>query len=151
MKIISKLCLIFATLLIVSCVPDDDNNNSVSDSIIGEWQLTSIVFGVGTFEEPLDDCARTQIYNFTENGSINRYYEASSDCDLYLSSDSYNLEDNQLTINSDIGGQNGFVYTERNTIETLNATTLKYVEIWNSIDGDLLPESRSTYTYLRFN
>lgn len=148
MQALNKLCLIFVTMFIVSCNPDDGNGSSTTDSIVGEWQLTSIVFGIGTTEEPLDDCDTLQIYNFKEDQSLELYYEPSSFCGSTTYTLSYTLADNTLTTNNPIGGG---VYSERNTIETLNTTTLKYIEVWNSVDSDLLPESRPVYTYTRVN
>ena len=146
MKKISKLCLVIVAIFLIGCDPDDDNGNSTTASIVGEWQLTSIVFGVGSIEEPLDECDRLQIYNFKEDNNLELYFYSSSFCGSSIHTLSYTMEDNVLTTENPIGGS---IYIERNTIQVLNNSTLKYVEVWNNADGDLPPESKATYLNLK--
>jgi hypothetical protein len=147
MKKIIKLCLVATAIILTGCDPDDGNTNNTTDSIVGKWQLTSIVFGVGTTEEPLDECDRLQIYHFKEDNNLELYFNPSDFCGSTTYTLSYTFEDNELTTEYSIGG--GATYIERNTVQQLNTTTLKYQEVWNSIDGNLQPESRATYTYMR--
>jgi hypothetical protein len=139
-----QIKFLIIVLLLLSCDPDDDNSSTANASILGDWQLESVVFGF--IEEPLDDCERMQILTFMDNGSIEAYYDVTGNCDFETTRLNYSLEEDVLTIIFPIEGGS---YTERNSIEGLNATTLKYTETWNSVDGDLLPESQSTYTYNR--
>tara|TARA_R110002051_G_scaffold56285_1_gene104533 strand:- start:118178 stop:118600 length:423 start_codon:yes stop_codon:yes gene_type:complete len=139
----------FVTLVFASCKPDDGNTSTATSSLIGEWQLTSIVFGLNTTEEPLDECEGLQLYHYKENNNLELYFNPSDFCSSTTYTLTYTKEDNVLTIEYPV--EDGFTYVEENTIEELNSTTLKYIEVWNTIDGDLPPEGRATYTYNRVN
>lgn len=109
-------------------------------------------FGLSDIEEPLSDCDLSQIIEFKENGDLEVYFNDTSNCNFNTFTTFYTLENNTLTINYTDGlDSSTIVYSERNNVKTLNSTTLKYVEVWNSEDGDLPIESRSTYTLIRID
>jgi len=50
MKILTKLCLVFATLLFISCDPDDDN--PITASITGDWQISTVFLVLVILKNP---------------------------------------------------------------------------------------------------
>jgi hypothetical protein len=105
---LSQLCLILLAILVISCNPDDGNSNIATASILGEWQLESIVFGFN--EEPLDDCERMQTLTFMDNGNIEAYYDVTGNCDFETTILNYTKEYDVITITFPIEGA---FYTER--------------------------------------
>ncbi|WP_299128256.1 lipocalin family protein [uncultured Winogradskyella sp.] len=144
MKKINVLYLLLF-VIITSC-DSDDGDNVITDSIIGQWQLNSIVFGLGPDEEPLDECEHLQIYEFKQNNTLNLFFDPSTFCDTNTITLNYALDGNILTTENDLGGE---TYSVTNNIQILNSTTLKFIAVSNNIDGDLPPSNRVTFTYTR--
>ncbi|RAJ12164.1 lipocalin-like domain-containing protein [Olleya aquimaris] len=150
MKKYIQFCLIVITLILSSCDPDDGNQVTPPQaSILGEWKLQSITYG--TISEPLDDCELMQTFTFTANGNLDVYYDTSGNCDFATRTIFYVLENNILTVTVPEEGGNGSDYIIKNNIETLNQTTLVFIEYWDSIDGEYPQEDRVAYTYTKIN
>jgi len=135
MKTLNHICLIAIMLLLISCDPDDGNNNNITASIIGAWQLESIIWG--ELIEPLNDCQQTQITTFLENETFEVYYDPSENCGFNNFIRSYTLDGSTLNLKISIEENNDTTYSVRCIVLKLNTTTLKYIEVWNSEDGDL--------------
>lgn len=142
-----KLLFLFATIALLSCSKnDDDNSTPTNGNIVSKWHLIDILEN-GKSVSGYSCNKEFDITEFTSNGqSITKYSDKNSSnvCTQYTDNGTYTISDNILT---DVQ-KNGTIkiYEAKYKIKELTATSLKLEEI-STFEADDNGKNPYTTTY----